>query len=565
MINSHAAKGDGLVLYLMFGMCIASVYAQLFSLFDKVSALANIILILSCTYIVIILRKQIREHVILCMQMCKKPHVWIPLLIFGGLILLVTSGVPAHYDTDLYHTQAIRWIEEYGIVKGLGNLHNRLAYNSSFFCLQALYSLRFIAGKSLHSLNGFITLVMIMYSFTHLWVFCKRRIGISDLLKIAFFIYLFLPSTFISFPFYAPGSDTLTLILVLYIAATWAEYMEQGKSNILNYALCCLLSVWAITVKLSAAMLIILAIYPAVILLKKKDRKTILYLIAAGCVIVTPFIIRNVIISGYLLYPYPKLDLFQVDWKMPASMVAYDSIEIMAWGRSMKSPELYHAPFSKWFSVWYSNLNLFYQVLLWINAVIVLLVPVSLIQYLMRLIKHQKAEAEIAVYEGQKIVLILTCTMGLLMWFCTAPLPRYGIVYLLLLPAIFGGSLRKAKSKKKRYKEDLSWIIFAVGTISAAYFCSISLNTYFTRFEGIDLVEPSDYRLYDLKLFEWEEIIVYAPNNGDRTGYHYFPATNYYDRLNFITLRTGELKDGFRFKEEYSNMSINSTGIPTEK
>ena len=51
-----------------------------------------------------------------------------------------------HYDTYLYHAQAIRWIEEYGVVPGLGNLHHRFAYNNSVFSLQALFSLSFLLG-----------------------------------------------------------------------------------------------------------------------------------------------------------------------------------------------------------------------------------------------------------------------------------------------------------------------------------------------------------------------------------------------------------------------------------
>ena len=43
-----------------------------------------------------------------------------------------------HVDTGLYHAQAIRWIEEYGVVCGLGNLHSRFAYNSAAFALCAL-------------------------------------------------------------------------------------------------------------------------------------------------------------------------------------------------------------------------------------------------------------------------------------------------------------------------------------------------------------------------------------------------------------------------------------------
>ena len=51
-------------------------------------------------------------------------------LAVGTLFLIwiyFTSKGIMHYDSDLYHAQSIRWIEEYGVVKGLGNLQVRFA------------------------------------------------------------------------------------------------------------------------------------------------------------------------------------------------------------------------------------------------------------------------------------------------------------------------------------------------------------------------------------------------------------------------------------------------------
>lgn len=44
---------------------------------------------------------------------------------------------PTSYDTGLYYLQSIRWINSYATVPGLGNLHDRLAFNQSFFSFAA--------------------------------------------------------------------------------------------------------------------------------------------------------------------------------------------------------------------------------------------------------------------------------------------------------------------------------------------------------------------------------------------------------------------------------------------
>jgi hypothetical protein len=190
-------------------------------------------------------------------------------------------------------------------------------------------------------------------------------------------------------------------------------------------------------------------------------------------------------------------------------------------------------------------------------------VPISLISLLCKYVKNRKSKNVLAPYEIQKAVLLITCTMGLLMWFFTAPSPRFGSVYFLLLPAIFGGT-NQDKKDNKSILPYLPYASIAVGFITAFYFGCVSLNSYFSNFSGLTRWNPNDYAWYDPQAIEWEGITIYAPYVGDQTGYQYFPATNFAERLQYITLRTGQLKDGFRLKEEYENSSFNSAGIPMQ-
>ena len=73
------------------------------------------------------------------------------------------------------------------------------------------------------------------------------------------------------------------------------------------------------TFKLSAGMLVILALYPAVCLIRSKEWKKIGIYLLCGCVVLAPWLVRNVLISGWLIYPFAAIDLFSVDWKIPAS------------------------------------------------------------------------------------------------------------------------------------------------------------------------------------------------------------------------------------------------------
>ena len=51
-------------------------------------------------------------------------------------------------------------MEEYGVVPGLGYLHERFSDNSSAFAVNALYSMKWLLGRSLHTVSGFFALLL---------------------------------------------------------------------------------------------------------------------------------------------------------------------------------------------------------------------------------------------------------------------------------------------------------------------------------------------------------------------------------------------------------------------
>ena len=148
---------------LISGLVFATVYAETWSFFYKVRFLANAFLFLICTIIIICFRKKI---LVIVKNVSRTSNIRNKVLLLALLFigLMIASQKPEAYDTALYHAQAIHWIEEYGCTKGLGNLHNRFAYNSSFLCLQALYSWASIVGQSLHGMNAYIAVILVGYA-----------------------------------------------------------------------------------------------------------------------------------------------------------------------------------------------------------------------------------------------------------------------------------------------------------------------------------------------------------------------------------------------------------------
>lgn len=428
LINKSHIKNNGTMCDIIwYGIICSLVYAQFFSLFYKVGMLAFGILFVTSLILIFLFKNR-------CVEGCKEVrkiylnHPWsffalpIAFVIIIILGLLFTIQIPEHYDTYLYHAQSIRWIEEYGIVKGLGNLHNRFAYNSAFMCLQALFSFSWCISQSLHTINGFLWVLMGIYAIGTLKVYKEKRIYISDVLKILLLIYLC--NDIVTANLSSPHTDMMTLLMVLYMIIRWNELLEEGYQGYVSYGILCLLGVCAVSVKLSAIMVLVLTLKPAIILLREKKWNIIWVFLGLGILIIIPFLLRNIILSGYLVYPYASIDIFDVDWKMEKALVVHDNHEIIAWGRMLNDVSRYNETITTWLPIWMRECGSFYSVLMVCNIVL-LPVSITIIVYWLYKKNYDKS-------------LMLGCVEILFLgWLLTSPLPRYGLVYLFLGPVFY--------------------------------------------------------------------------------------------------------------------------------
>jgi hypothetical protein len=74
----------------------------------------------------------------------------------GAWVALRSMLPPGNYDSGLYHFNAVRWINEFSIIPGLGNLHGRLAFNQSFFAYVAALNLYPVFGHGPSMANSFL-------------------------------------------------------------------------------------------------------------------------------------------------------------------------------------------------------------------------------------------------------------------------------------------------------------------------------------------------------------------------------------------------------------------------
>lgn len=568
--------------YLLCGVVCVTIYAQVFSLFAKVGLAANVILCAVCVLIGMSDRKTLSEAI--RGSFCGRESVCGAenqrksdpennaekgnaakknlrygtfrrfLLIFLFLVFAYgTSRGMIHYDTSLYHAQSIRWIEEYGVVKGLGNLHCRLAYNSSSFALSALYSMVFLGGRSYHCCAGFLAFILAAVCLETVEHMRAGKLRVSDFARAMGIYYL----VNIFDEMISPASDYFMVLIAFYLIIRWLDLLERQEKAVLPYALLCVLGVFLMTVKLSAALILLLTVWPAYHLIRhKRWRETLLYL-CLGMVTALPYFIRNVVISGWLVYPFTQLDFFGVRWKIPKGVADYDAREIQVWGRGYTDVSQYDISMQAWLPGWFRSLG-------GSDKVFVLLAALAVCVLLV-----YAAGMAAGWWKRHWDVLIVQVVVAasFMFWLFTSPLIRYGCVYVYLVPAVVFGGIYDGLFACEWQEQDRCIVdISAAGTKvlfgkrwallrTIAQKMAAVLFALFFLYKGAALGQEmirdftndywtvqKDYENYETYSYEIDGIAFYLPVEGDQVGYESFPSAPSVPQIGFL----GEgMEDGF--------------------
>ncbi|GJM32011.1 MAG: membrane protein [Saprospiraceae bacterium] len=404
---------------LLFGFVLITALTSMVSIFSPINVfvtgaftLAGIFL----TYLHLEDLKQITKKVRMGWQQLS----WqLKLAIFTTFCLSMCAIIIEFGESDIwfYHSQAIKWIKEYAVVPGLGNVHGRFAFNSHFFISSALFSLWFSEDYVVFPLNS-----LFFFLFT-----TRLLLNINNALneqKWTFFILnsiLLVTFAFQVFPLTnGTSTDAISSMVLVYAILLFME-RSFGDKNITELVLFWSLIFTACTFKLSAVFAGFLLLYNLPVIFRNK--KVLLFL-ATGLFILLPFITRNVILSGYLVYPVPSLDVLSVDWKIPIDEVILEKELIEGWSKLphggadmaiLDIPKILDVPFGEWFSEWWPSRSIKWKVIMIIDLFTILLMIVALFR------------------RNYKLALLsFTIFFNLVFWFVKTPNPRFGFAFLFM-------------------------------------------------------------------------------------------------------------------------------------
>ena len=356
------------------------------------------------------------------------------------LLLPIFISQKYHEDFGYYHLPySLAFIEE-KIVFGFANIDISYVYNSIWL---NLYPIFFIENKNFDFLtlpSFLLFLSFIIFSIKNI-IEKKDQIKNSDYYLIVILFYFLLKFTRIS-EFGVDFPAVIFSVLSIYYFIKFYETKENlDKKSFFYFNL--FFAIFAVLIKLSAALIIILPIF--LFLTNFKDLKfyilSLRFLaISFLCII---FFVQQFIYTGCFLFP-TTLTCLNVSWFNPEHIDLSKRLELInksySSAKGIYSPEEYLSNFN-WFLIWIKR-N-FKEIL---EHLMTMILPI-----LIFVLVSKKKLGTILVFE-KKLILVFFIILSLIFWLNYSPVFRFAIhIYITLIFLFFSKILISKEFSKKKF------------------------------------------------------------------------------------------------------------------
>lgn len=356
------------------------------------------------------------------------------LIIFGAgfffIAMVKSSGPTEVWDEGQYFLPLIRWIEQYPAVPGSALFHDRMGYNSAFHMSSAIYGWSFWFKGGMYDLNGYLFLLINFYFLGGVKRIIRKEYEtkLSDYLMLFSGIALYrqlLTSMDADYPHVFIG---LTL-LVIFLEKSSQKNLKVWDTKANAFLL---LSIYLVTVKFLA---VFFSLFIAVLLfyqIRQKQWKLIGLCLMVAFIGFLPWLTRNVIMTGYLVYPLYQFDFFTVDWKIPMEIAKNNYLYVGEHAKTLvERHSLYYdgasnISVSEWLPKWWTN-HATINISALITAIILPPGLLVLTVYLIRFWKKLRSE------KTEQLLTIFIVLLFLIFWFFQYPNVRFGWAWILVV------------------------------------------------------------------------------------------------------------------------------------
>ena len=452
-------------------------------------------------------------------------HSFLLALLVVSLTLLLVLGawVVVHPDTLAYHAPSIRWIAEYKAIPGLVHLHMRYGLQNYWFIACALFQFSFTHTTALTFINTSVGAWYLLFMVSRISEAGKNK---DALLRNTLFLLL------LAFSFLDFGMLRLTAVSASpdFVAGLYCWilfYLLLEGEDESRWPLLFFFSVMAVLIKLSCAPVLLLGGYALYILIKKGRKKAVVYLSLFTLLALGPFIARNIIASGHIIFPSPLADILQVDWKLDHRSTALVKQYITDYARIGQRAAIGGEPVTGWMPLWWSNRSVVEKFYLVVMAVTLLLGSVSFRRVVLQAPPNTR-------------LLLFVAAAGILFWFLQAPDPRFGYAFIFPLEGVLLYRLIVAARLSKRVGKGAVFVAVALCTIGIAAYTAYRFTHFF---QVKDWLQPEGIPPTATKKINRQGIWFYVPCHTCGCGSTPLPCA--YDDEPFL-LRGSSLEDGFK-------------------
>lgn len=303
-------KNTSKLFHLVFGLVIIMIISHVWAFYDGFGILFHsLLLILNGVIFIIFYKHFLIFYKGICQTFNNLKSVNKVLLLIIFLVILAKSASQGSMlDNETYYVQTIKWLNEYGFVKGLANLHLFFGQNSGWHVLQSVFSFHFIE-VDFNDLGSFLLLILNFYVVSKLNI---KKGSFNSLAFLPVFNFMLLEFCVV------PSPDFGIIFFAILIGYLFIK--SYKKPQIHDFYLILLMFLSAMLVKITA---IGLFIFPLVLLLKMKSKpielykKTLFILSGFACI----WLCKNLIISGYPFYPSDFLsDYINLNYQVPKAL-----------------------------------------------------------------------------------------------------------------------------------------------------------------------------------------------------------------------------------------------------
>lgn len=305
-------KSTNFVILIFLGLFFTTILASFWAIFGRINfefqlflLLINGIVVAKYKLEIAILYKTFLWQVV---ALTKSLKLFL-LLVF--ILILIQSASATHFiDNETYYVQTIKWLNEYGFVKGLANIHVFLGQTSGWHITQSAFNYSFLYAN-FNDLNGFCLLFINVFAVLKLDTIKNNKnqkilfIGFLPFANLLFF-------QFIS----APSPDLAVYLLSLIVFYSFLKHYYTITAEAFNLIVALVLFI--LYSKITALPIVILPIILLILNYRKLISK-IKFSIILTLLILCLFIAKNIILTGYPLFPslYFK-DFMALDYSLPA-------------------------------------------------------------------------------------------------------------------------------------------------------------------------------------------------------------------------------------------------------